>query len=396
MARLTAQLLAGDVALSDGELWAGLPAATARMLAEPLLSDRPRDITALLRQLRSALSPSTRRPTASVTAAVGLRVQLRVTSAAPDQIELLRDALAVARVACVDYDFDIAAEQPNAILALRCLDDGEDAEASRRAAARIAERINDELSPLRGEGLTAQVSVRNGRVIARKNGERVRYLGGDLMNASGWSGADKWRSPATTRVTTATRSSPDRKKRAEAATEGVEGHLRRSRRAASRDDERWAIERKQGACRNSDQTFPESTERGGGHAARRPAREENEHTLFGSDLPVGAQVGNYIVESKLARGGFATIYAARHAALGRKTALKLLHQGLAGSPEMVRRFEQEAQAVNYIRHPNIVDIFEFGAPTTGGPSSRWSGWRATTSTGIWRRAGRCRRPRRWR
>jgi hypothetical protein len=198
VARLAAQLLLGDSAAQDAGLAARLPPPMARTVAQALSADRPRTIEELLRQLRGALSPSTRRPSASVAMAVALRVQVRLSSAEPDQVELLRDALAVARVACVDADFDIAVEQPNAILALRCV--GEDPERARSAVMHTAQRIRDELANLRQHGLYAEVGVRSGRVIARKSGERIRYLGGDVLSASGWSSSDGWRSSPPTEV----------------------------------------------------------------------------------------------------------------------------------------------------------------------------------------------------
>jgi serine/threonine protein kinase len=92
-----------------------------------------------------------------------------------------------------------------------------------------------------------------------------------------------------------------------------------------------------------------------------------EEALYADDLGPGAQAGSYVVESRWARGGFATVYRVRHARLGRIAALKALHMSLVTSPSMLRRFRQEAQAVNMIRHPNIVDIYEFGELTDGRP-----------------------------
>ncbi|TMQ06202.1 MAG: serine/threonine protein kinase [Deltaproteobacteria bacterium] len=53
--------------------------------------------------------------------------------------------------------------------------------------------------------------------------------------------------------------------------------------------------------------------------------------------------------------------------LDRPAAVKVLHAALAASPGMVDRFVREAQAVNRIRHPNIIDIFDFGALADGRP-----------------------------
>ena len=83
-------------------------------------------------------------------------------------------------------------------------------------------------------------------------------------------------------------------------------------------------------------------------------------SLFGDELSPGATAGELVVEGTIASGGCGTVYTARHRILGRRVALKVLHRSIATSPEMVARFVQEARAVNLIRHPGIVDIFDFG------------------------------------
>ena len=103
-------------------------------------------------------------------------------------------------------------------------------------------------------------------------------------------------------------------------------------------------------------------------ADTRPGRAHTpESDLYADELGPGAHVGNYEVESLRARGGFASVYRARHLTLGRTAALKVLHRELAGSLTMLQRFQQEAQAVNLIRHPNIVDVYEFGELHDGRP-----------------------------
>jgi tRNA A-37 threonylcarbamoyl transferase component Bud32 len=109
---------------------------------------------------------------------------------------------------------------------------------------------------------------------------------------------------------------------------------------------------------------PDNTTREG---HRPPDLQQPETLLYGADLGQGAQVGNYIVDELRSRGGFATVYRATHALLGRIAALKVLHKSLVSSETMIKRFRQEAQAVNLIRHPNIVDIYEFGELPDGRP-----------------------------
>jgi serine/threonine protein kinase len=84
-------------------------------------------------------------------------------------------------------------------------------------------------------------------------------------------------------------------------------------------------------------------------------------------LVEGSPIGNYVVEKIIGGGGGGTVYAARHRLLGRRVAVKVLRDEMAQSPAMVARFVREAAAVNQIRHPNIVDIFEFGEISPGRP-----------------------------
>src|SRR5436190_16600202 len=76
-------------------------------------------------------------------------------------------------------------------------------------------------------------------------------------------------------------------------------------------------------------------------------------------LKPGTLAGAYVLKKELASGGGGTVYEAHHRILGRKAAVKVLRRQLAASPQMVARFVQEARAVNMIKHPAIVDIFEF-------------------------------------
>jgi len=78
------------------------------------------------------------------------------------------------------------------------------------------------------------------------------------------------------------------------------------------------------------------------------------------DPLIGTRVGNYKVGSLLGAGGMAQVYRATHVEIGREAALKVLSHDVAAMPDAVRRFRVEAQAVNKINHPNIVQIFDFG------------------------------------
>jgi serine/threonine-protein kinase len=80
---------------------------------------------------------------------------------------------------------------------------------------------------------------------------------------------------------------------------------------------------------------------------------------------IGATIGNYRVVAKLGEGGMGAVYLAEHPLIGKKVALKVLHEEYAANQDVVSRFFNEAKAVNDIGHPNIVDIIDFGMVQTG-------------------------------
>ncbi|MGC4000444.1 MAG: serine/threonine-protein kinase [Anaeromyxobacter sp.] len=84
-------------------------------------------------------------------------------------------------------------------------------------------------------------------------------------------------------------------------------------------------------------------------------------------LPAGARVGDYAVLGVLGNGTHGAVYLAEHVRLGRRVALKVLHREAAASPELTARFVREARAVNQIRHPGIVDVYDLGELPGGQP-----------------------------
>jgi serine/threonine protein kinase len=75
---------------------------------------------------------------------------------------------------------------------------------------------------------------------------------------------------------------------------------------------------------------------------------------------IGKRVGNYIVERALAQGNMGSVFVARHPALGRQVAVKFLGRDLESTPDLTKRFLDEARITANLRHPNVVDIFDFG------------------------------------
>ncbi len=73
----------------------------------------------------------------------------------------------------------------------------------------------------------------------------------------------------------------------------------------------------------------------------------------------GQTLGKYRVLDPLGRGGMAQVYRAYHPQLDRYVALKVLRSDLVEEEEFLVRFRREAQAVAGLRHPNIVQVFDF-------------------------------------
>ncbi|MEI2607952.1 MAG: serine/threonine-protein kinase [Candidatus Promineifilaceae bacterium] len=75
---------------------------------------------------------------------------------------------------------------------------------------------------------------------------------------------------------------------------------------------------------------------------------------------IGYTLNNrYKIEGELGQGGMSAVYRATDPNLRRTVAVKLIHSHLANDLEFVRRFEEEAAAVARLRHPNIIQVFDF-------------------------------------
>jgi eukaryotic-like serine/threonine-protein kinase len=70
------------------------------------------------------------------------------------------------------------------------------------------------------------------------------------------------------------------------------------------------------------------------------------------------QLGKYLIEAELGRGGMGVVYRAHQPSLDRTVAIKLLSSDLIGDPDGVRRFRLEAKSVAKLNHPNITQVYD--------------------------------------
>ncbi|MFN0110563.1 MAG: protein kinase domain-containing protein [Blastocatellia bacterium] len=97
--------------------------------------------------------------------------------------------------------------------------------------------------------------------------------------------------------------------------------------------------------------------------------EKDYSTQIGSSQPYssqprisqfGRQIQRYRILSLLGAGGMGEVWLAEDIRLGRKLALKFLHEKFASDIDRIRRFEQEGKVISALNHPNILTIYEIG------------------------------------
>ncbi len=88
-----------------------------------------------------------------------------------------------------------------------------------------------------------------------------------------------------------------------------------------------------------------------------PDEKAEKHMM--SSVP--RRIGKYELQELLGRGGMAEVWKASDTQLRRSVALKFMHANLSTDPGFVTRFIREAQTIAALRHPNIVQIYDFHA-----------------------------------
>jgi hypothetical protein len=79
-------------------------------------------------------------------------------------------------------------------------------------------------------------------------------------------------------------------------------------------------------------------------------------SVAGRREPSRPVLGGYEIVRELGHGGMGTVYLARHQALQREVAIKVLPHSLAMSPRAKQRFLEEAKALARLRHDHVVHI----------------------------------------
>jgi serine/threonine protein kinase len=73
----------------------------------------------------------------------------------------------------------------------------------------------------------------------------------------------------------------------------------------------------------------------------------------------------YLIERQLGRGGMGAVYLATHLGTDRPVALKVITPQFMADDEFVERFRREAKAAGRLRHPNVVNVTDFGFAPLG-------------------------------
>ena len=78
-------------------------------------------------------------------------------------------------------------------------------------------------------------------------------------------------------------------------------------------------------------------------------------------LEAGQNIGSrYRLVQRIGSGGMADVWSADDAMLGRRVALKFLHERFGEDAQFVERFRREAQAAAGLQHPNLVSVYDRG------------------------------------
>lgn len=96
----------------------------------------------------------------------------------------------------------------------------------------------------------------------------------------------------------------------------------------------------------------------GGQTTRRGVG--NDPAAGGGDLPVGTELGRYVVLSEVGRGGVGAVFRAYDPELEREVAIKVMTAVSEDAAEQYAALLAEARALAKLRHPNVVGVYDVG------------------------------------
>ncbi|HKP88192.1 MAG TPA: protein kinase, partial [Blastocatellia bacterium] len=73
----------------------------------------------------------------------------------------------------------------------------------------------------------------------------------------------------------------------------------------------------------------------------------------------------YQLDKRLGQGGMGAVYLATHLGTKRLVALKVIAPQFMANEEVGERFRREAEAAGRLRHPNVVNVTDFGVAILG-------------------------------
>jgi serine/threonine-protein kinase len=95
--------------------------------------------------------------------------------------------------------------------------------------------------------------------------------------------------------------------------------------------------------------------------------DTGEVSLYGDELEPGAMVGPWVIEERVHQGVTAWLYRASHMSTRALAALKVVRAEFNLATDVLRRFKQEADTLQALRHPHIVEVLEYGELSDGRP-----------------------------
>jgi serine/threonine protein kinase len=86
-----------------------------------------------------------------------------------------------------------------------------------------------------------------------------------------------------------------------------------------------------------------------------------------TDSLVGVSIdgGRYTIIKLIGEGGMGRVFQARQTSMNRMVALKILRRQLLGDTQLLERFEREAKSIAQLRHPNSINIIDYGRTEDG-------------------------------